>query len=88
MDDHPRCWIGVDWAGQSHTICCLDDKGQPCWTDHVAREQEQIKRLVRRLRRTKGTVSIAIETAHGLLFEGLMSTGLNIYAVTPKRVKS
>lgn len=87
MDD-PRFWVGVDWADQSHTICCLDDDGQICWTDHVVHEQEQIKRLAQRLRQMKGTVSIAIETAHGLLFEELMKTGCPIYAVNPKQAKS
>lgn len=86
--DEPRFWVGVDWADQSHAICCLDDNGQPCWTDHVEHEQEQIKRLAHRLRQMKGTVSIAIETAHGLLFEDLMNTGLSIYAINPKQAKS
>lgn len=83
-----RFWVGIDWADQAHMVCCLDQEGQTSWTQEILHQEEEIKRLVRRFQTMKGTVCIALETAHGLLVEELMAVGLTIYAVNPKQAKA
>jgi transposase len=83
-----RFWVGIDWADQSHTVCCIDDQGKVCWTAQVTHNQPEVKQLVERLCQIKDSVSIAIETTHGLLVNELISAGLTIYAINPKQAKA
>lgn len=86
--DNQRSWVGIDWADQRHTVCVLDGQGKISWTQQVAHQEKEIKRLVQRLQAIKGSVQVVIETAHGLLVETLMATGLTVYAVNPKQAKA
>lgn len=78
-------WVGIDWADQTHQVCCLDHQGKIVWEQQVAHQQNDIKQLMQRLRELKGPVSIAIETAHGLLIEEILVAGLTVYAINPKQ---
>ena len=75
-------WAGIDWADQTHQVCCLDNQGKICWEQQTAHQQADIRRLIKRFQELPGQVAIAIETAHGLLIEEMLAAGLTIYPVS------
>ena len=81
-------WVGIDWADQTHQVCCLDNQGKISWEQQVLHQQADIKRLIQRFQGLKGQVHIAIERAHGLLIEAILAAGLTIYPINPKQAHS
>jgi transposase len=79
-------YLGIDWAEAHHDVCLLDDAGTrlgkariPDGIDGLARIHE----LVGEHTSSSETVVVGIETDRGLLVQGLVATGYQVYALNP-----
>jgi transposase len=79
-------YLGIDWAEAHHDVCLLDEEGArlakarvPDGLDGLARIHE----LVGEHTTTAETVVVGIETDRGLLVQGLVATGYQVYALNP-----
>jgi transposase len=79
-------FMGIDWAEAHHDICLLDEAGRPLGKARVAEGLEGLRRiheLVVEHTDEAGTVIVGIETDRGLMVQGLVAAGYQVYAINP-----
>ena len=82
-------YLGIDWAEAHHDVCLLDDAGTRLGKARVPDGIEGLARiheLVGEHTANPLTVVVGIETDRGLLVQGLVATGYQVYAVKPLAV--
>jgi transposase len=79
-------YLGIDWAEAHHDVCLLDDAGTRLGKARVPDGIEGLARiheLVGEHAADPLTVVVGIETDRGLLVQGLVATGYQVYALNP-----
>lgn len=79
-------YLGIDWAEAHHDGCLLDDAGTRLGKARVPDGIEGLARiheLVGEHTADPLTVVVGIETDRGLLVQGLVATGYQVYALNP-----
>jgi Transposase len=79
-------YLGIDWAEAHHDVCLLDEAGARLGKARVPDGIEGLARihdLVGAQTSNPETVVIWIETDRGLLVQGLVATGYQVYALNP-----
>lgn len=84
-------FVGVDWGGEEHAVCVLDDRGKVRTSFKAAQTAEGLAGLVRqlaKLAKNPGDVPIAIERPSGLLVDTLVEAGFRLVPIHPNAVKA
>jgi transposase len=79
-------YLGIDWAEAHHDVCLLDDAGTRLGRARVPDGIEGLARiheLVSEQTSNPEMVVVGIETDRGLLVQGLVATGYQVYALNP-----
>lgn len=79
-------YLGIDWAEAHHDVFLLDEAGIRLDKARVPDGLEGLRRiheLVAAHTESAKTVMVGIETDRGLLVQGLVATGYQVYAVNP-----
>ena len=79
-------YLGIDWAEAHHDVCLLDEAGNRLGKARVPDGIEGLARiheLVGEHTSNPDTVVVGIETDRGLLVQGLVATGYQVYALNP-----
>lgn len=82
------CWAGLDWGGEKHAVCVVDDAGEPRDAFDAPHTVEGLETLAARLRQHPGLAGVAVETSRGLAITKLLAVGLAVYPVNPKVAKA
>jgi len=77
-------FAGIDWGGQHHQLCVVDQAGQRRQQFRVAHDVAGLSELDREMGRFGGRLPVAIERSGGLLVEHLQARGHLVYPVSPK----
>lgn len=77
-------FAGIDWGGEHHQLCVVDDNGQRLTQRRVAHDVAGLGELRRELGRFGDRLPIAIERAEGLLVEHLHANGQVLFPVSPR----
>jgi transposase len=77
-------FAGIDWGGEHHQLCVVDDKGKRLLQQRVAHDVAGLAELDRHLRRFGDRLPIAIERSEGLLVEHLQGAGHALFPVSPR----
>jgi hypothetical protein len=80
-------FAGVDWAGEEHAVCVVDERGRIVEVRRYRHNETGIRALCARLLRLR-VVLVALERPDGLLIERLLDAGLAVVAVQPNQVKA
>lgn len=79
-------YLGIDWAERHHDVCLLDEAGGRLAKARVPDGIEGLRRiheLVAEHADERDTVVVGIETDRGLLVQGLVAAGFEVYALNP-----
>ena len=79
-------YLGIDWAEAHHDVCLLDEAGAVLGKARVPDGIEGLARihaLVGEHSADPATVVVGIETDRGLLVQGLVAVGYQVYALNP-----
>jgi transposase len=79
-------YLGIDWAEAHHDLCLLDDAGAALGKARVPDGVEGLARvhaLVGEHASDPAKVVVGIETDRGLLVQGLVAAGYQVYALNP-----
>ncbi len=86
QEERHMVYLGIDWAEAHHDVCLLDEAGTrldkarvPDGIEGLARIHE----LIGAHTSNPETVVVGIETDRGLLVQGLVVTGYQVYALNP-----
>jgi hypothetical protein len=82
-------YLGVDWAEAHHDLCLLDEAGRMLGKGRVPEGLDGLRRvheLVADHTDDATTVVVGIETDRGLLVQGLIAAGYQVYAINPLAV--
>jgi transposase len=82
-----ECWssfAGIDWGGQHHQLCIVDDTGRPLSQLRVSHDVAGLAELDRHMRKFADRLPVAIERSEGLLVEHLQRRGHSVFAVSPR----
>jgi transposase len=82
-------YVGIDWATQTHQVCCLDGAGGVRVEMVVSHSGDGVAALLAQLRALEPRpehIAVGIETPHGAVVEALLSAGYHVFAVNPKQV--
>jgi transposase len=77
-------FAGIDWGGEHHQLCVVDDTGKRLLQQRVAHDVAGLAELDRQLRRFGDRLPIAVERSEGLLIEHLQAAGHAIFPVSPR----
>ena len=80
-------FAGVDWAGEEHAVCVIDEPGRIVEGRRCRHDEPGIRALCARLLRLRVAL-VALERPDGLLIERLLDAGLAVIAVHPNQVKA
>ncbi len=85
-----RMFAGLDWGGESHAVCVVDETGKVVTQFEVAHDAEGLDSLLKRLRRLApaAELSVAIERPTGLVVDTLVEAGHPVVPVHPNAVKA
>jgi transposase len=83
-------FAGLDWGGQSHAVCVINDEGRVVARIVAHHDQDGLANLLSRLRRlgSPAEVPIAIERPSGLLVDALVEAGHPVIPIHPNVVKA
>ena len=79
-------FLGIDWAEAHHDVCLLDKAGRSLGKARVAEGLDGLRRiheLVAEHTDDAGAVVVGIETDRGLMVQGLVAAGYQVYAINP-----
>jgi transposase len=79
-------YLGIDWAEAHHDVCLMDEGGTRLAGTRVPDGLEGLRRiheLVAGHTDSAENVVVGIETDRGLLVQGLVAAGYQVYAVNP-----
>jgi|WetSurMetagenome_2_1015567.scaffolds.fasta_scaffold136467_1 transposase len=80
-------FVGIDWAGEEHQVCIIDEEGKTKDDFSIPDSPQGIDVMVSRIKQLAGKIEktpVIIETSHGLLFAELVNLGFLVYPVNPK----
>lgn len=90
MTDEKQWYVGIDWAGEKHDVCLIDDRGQILGERTFAHGGDDLEAMCDWLIATSGAapgqISVAIETPHGPLVGLLLARGFAVYSLNPKQL--
>jgi transposase len=85
-----QLWCGIDWAESHHDVSVVDETGTQLARmridDTVAGFSQLMGMLAEQQRSSAGPITVAIETAKGLLPAALRAAGVPLVAVNPLAV--
>lgn len=83
------CYVGVDWAAESHAVCVLDLAGKKKTAFTVEHSAAGFTDLARRLGKLgdPGLVPVALERPDGRLVDALLEAGHPVVPVKPNAIK-
>jgi transposase len=88
MMDNPNLqagvFVGIDWGGQHHQLCVLDESGARRLETRVDHDVAGLADLDKKLALFGDQLPIAIERAEGLLVERLQAAGHVVFPVSPR----
>lgn len=77
-------FAGIDWGGQHHQLCVVDQAGRRQQQIRVAHDVAGLAELDREMGCFGDRLPVAIERSEGLLVEHLQGRGHLVYPVSPK----
>lgn len=80
-------FAGLEWVGQTHAVCVIDEQGSVCERLEVAHDAAGLAELKRRLERWHRP-AIAIERPSGLIVDTLVEAGFTVVPIHPNAVKA
>jgi transposase len=81
-------YAGLDWGGESHAVCVVDDRGQVVTRFEIAHDAAGIAELRRALAKVGTDVPVAIERPTGLVVDSLVDAGHAVVPIHPNVVKA
>ena len=85
-----QLWCGIDWAENHHDVSVVDETGaqraRMRIDDTVAGFSQLMGMLAEQQRSSAGPITVAIETAKGLLPAALRAAGVPLVAINPLAV--
>jgi hypothetical protein len=85
-----RLQVGIDWGTARHQVCVLGAAGELLGERAFDHDGVGLRQLVDWLLSFAGgeaeRVQAAIETPHGAVVDALLSAGLRVFAINPKRL--
>jgi hypothetical protein len=78
---------GVDWAGEEHAVCVVDEHGRIVEGRRYRHDEHGIRTLCARFVRLQVKL-VAVERPDGLLIVRLLDASLAVVAVRPNQVKA
>ena len=84
------CYVGIDWAAESHAVCVLDDAGRMQAEFTIAHSATGFAELIRRLAKLAdpGDAPVGIERPDGRLVDALLEAGHPVVPVKPNAIKA
>jgi transposase len=86
----PTVWCGIDWAERHHDVALVDDDGQLLIKERISDDVAGFSRLLQVLAAHAEPgperMSVAIETAQGLLVAALRAAGVRLFPINPLAV--
>ena len=79
-------FVGIDWGERHHDVCIVDPEGQVLAKGRVADGLEgfaRVQELIGRHAADAAEVIVGVETDRGLLVEGLVASGYQVFAINP-----
>ena len=79
-------FVGIDWGERNHDVCVIAPEGQVLAKGRVADGLEgfaHIQELIGRHAADAAEVIVGVETDRGLLVEGLVASGYEVFAINP-----
>lgn len=82
-------YVGIDWATVENEVCLLDADGEVVGSKSFVNSgpgvQELADWLLGKTQSGPANVLVAIEVPHGIVAEGLLERGFQIYSINPKQ---
>jgi transposase len=84
------CYVGIDWAAESHAVCVLDDAGRVQAEFTIAHSATGFADLLRRLAKLADPADapVGIERPDGRLVDALLEAGHPVVPVKPNAIKT
>ena len=79
-------FVGIDWGERNHDVCVIAPDGQVLAKGRVADGLEgfaHIQELIGRHAADAAEVIVGVESDRGLLVEGLVASGYEVFAINP-----
>lgn len=90
MESESRWFIDIDWGGESHQVCVLDQERRKVEERSIKHDGEGIGELISwvgsMVAGEPATMSAALEVPHGPIVEALLACGISVFAINPKQV--
>lgn len=85
-----RLFIGLDWGGERHAVCVVDEAGKVVDRFEVAHDADGLASMVKRLAKLgpSAGLSVAIERPSGLIVDTLVAAGHPVVPIHPNVVKA
>jgi hypothetical protein len=85
-----RLFAGLDWGGERHAVCVVDDAGKVVVHFEVAHDAEGLASLLKRLGKLApvADLAVAIERPSGLVVDTLVAAGHPVVPIHPNVVKA
>jgi transposase len=85
-----KWFVGIDWGGEHHQICILDEDRRRVGERSIDHSGEGLAELVTWLQEIvagePATMAAAIEVPHGVLVETLLAHGFHVLSLNPKQL--
>jgi transposase len=85
------CYVGIDWAAETHAVCVLDTTGKITAEFTIAHSAHGFAELLRRLGALcddRAEVPVGIERPDGRLVDALLEAGHPVVPVSPNAIKT
>jgi len=85
-----RLYVGLDWGGERHAVCVVDEAGKIVAHFAVTHDAEGLGSMVKRLAKIApaAQLAVAIERPSGLVVDTLVGAGHPVVPVHPNVVKA
>lgn len=85
-----RLFAGLDWGGESHAVCVVDETGKVVIQFEVSHDAEGLASLLKRLKKLApaADLPVAIERPSGLVVDTLVAAEHPVVPIHPNVVKS
>lgn len=83
-DTRAGVFVGIDWGGQHHQLCVLDQDGTRRLETRIDHDVAGLAGLDRTLATFGDRLPVAIERSEGLLVERLQAAGHLVFPVSPR----
>jgi transposase len=86
-----ECFVGIDWAAETHAVCVLDAGGKIQSQFTITHTMDGFAELLHRLGRLaddRVDVPVAIERPDGRLVDALLEAGHPVVPVSPNAIKT